>query len=826
MALADTELETARADASPTTDKKIDFPVTGMTCTACATRLEKALSKRPGIHTANVNFALERADVSFDPKEISVSGIAEAVQKTGFEIPEKSFSFGVDGMTCTACSTRLEKALRRVPGVLDANVNFAIERAEVKGVGNTATLDGLAEAVRKAGFEARISSDTDAQADADDEFKAKEQADLDKQKRILIISALLTTPLVAQMAAQFSGFNFHLMPAMELALAYPVQVFIGARFYKAAFKALRAKSGNMDVLVAMGTTAAFAYSLYLMATLGEAAEGKLYFEAAAVIITLVLFGKYLEARAKRGTTAAIRQLMDLRPETARVLRDDQEVELSVSDVIRGDVIVIRPGERVPVDGRVVDGQSELDEALITGESLPVLKTKDDHVTGGSINGTGLLKVEATAVGEDSTLSKIIRLVENAQSGKAPVQRLVDRIAEIFVPVVVSIAVVTFAITMLVSGNFESALIAAVSVLVIACPCALGLATPTAIVTGTGAAARSGILIKDVESLELAHRLNAIIFDKTGTLTEGKPKIVELRALDGDEARLLKVAASVQQGSEHPLARAVIERAAENSLSLDPIADFQSITGRGVTARLGGREITIGSPTFMAEKDIDMSAGIDNAQQWEREAKTVIWIAEGQKALGLMAIADPVRPEAIEAIQDLSRMGVKTLMLSGDAPAVAEAVGAEIGLDTAKGGVRPEDKAQEVQDLVEQGFSVGMIGDGINDAPALAAADVGIAMGTGTDIAMETAGITLMRPDPRLVAASISVSRATWRKIQQNLFWAFIYNVIGIPLAAMGMLTPAIAGAAMAFSSVSVVTNSLLLRRWKPNFLQTRVAKSD
>ncbi len=824
MAVADTDLEMAQEEVPPAASKKIDFLVTGMTCSACAARLEKALSKRPGIHEANVNFALERANVSFDPKEISVIGIAEAVQKTGFDIPKQSFSFGVDGMTCTACSTRLEKALHRVPGVLDANVNFALERAEVKGVGKEFTLDRLSQIVEKAGFNARISSETNDQSKVDDEFKAKEKSDLDRQKHILIISALLTTPLIVQMIAQFSGFDFHLMPAMELTLAYPVQVFIGARFYKAAYKALRAKSGNMDVLVAMGTTAAFAYSLYLMATLGEDAEGKLYFEAAAVIITLVLFGKYLEAHAKRGTTAAIRQLMNLRPETACVVRDGQEIELPVSDVTQADMVVIRPGERIPVDGRVVDGQSELDEALITGESLPVLKAKGDHVTGGAINGTGLLKVEATAVGEDSTLSKIIRLVENAQSGKAPVQRLVDRIAEIFVPIVVSIAVVTFVITMMVAGNFEHALIAAVSVLVIACPCALGLATPTAIVTGTGAAARSGILIKDVEALECAHRLDAIIFDKTGTLTEGKPKIVGLQALDGDQAQLLQIAASVQQGSEHPLARAVTERAAEESLVLDPIMDFQSITGRGVTARVHDRDISIGSPTFMSEQGVDVSAGATAADQWENEAKTVIWIAEGQRALGLMAIADPIRAEAIEAIQDLSRMHVKTLMLSGDAPAVAQAVGSEIGLDTAKGGVRPEDKAQEVQDLVESGYAVGMIGDGINDAPALAAADVGIAMGTGTDIAMETAGITLMRPDPRLVSAAISASRATWRKIQQNLFWAFIYNVVGIPLAAMGMLTPTIAGAAMAFSSVSVVTNSLLLRRWKPKFSQARAVK--
>ncbi len=816
MAITDTNIEAVRDGTAPCTEKKIHFPVTGMTCSACATRVEKALSKRPGIRMANVNFALERATVSFDPEEISVSDIAEAVQKTGFDITAQSHSFGVDGMTCTACSTRLEKALRRVPGVLDANVNFALERADIKSVGEDVTLDRLSEVVAKAGFTAHVSTDA-ADEQTDEDYRTKEQAELDKQRRVLIISALLTTPLVAQMLAQFLGFDVHLMPALELALAYPVQVFIGARFYKAAYKALRAKSGNMDVLVAMGTSAAFGYSLYLMAAFGEAAEGRLYFEAAAVIITLVLFGKYLESRAKRGATAAIRQLMDLRPETACVVREGQEIKLPVSDVRQGDMVVIRPGERVPVDGHVVDGQSELNEALITGESLPVLKVKGETVTGGAINGTGLLKVEATAVGEDSTLSKIIRLVENAQSGKAPMQRLVDRIAEIFVPLVVAIAVVTFSIWMAATGNFENALIAAVSVLVIACPCALGLATPTAIVTGTGVAARFGILIKDVESLELAHRLNAVIFDKTGTLTEGKPKIVNVMALDNDEASLLSVAASVQKGSEHPLARAVTDRAEEDGLSLDPITDFRSMTGRGVTAYIGERAIAIGSAAFMSETDVDTCVGLDRARQWESEAKTVIWVAEDGKVRGLLAIADPVRGEAQDAVADLSRMGIKTLMLSGDSPAVAAAVGSEIGLDTAIGGVRPEYKAEKVRDLVESGYAVGMIGDGINDAPALATADVGIAMGTGTDIAMETAGITLMRPDPRLVSAAISASRATWRKIQTNLFWAFIYNVVGIPLAALGMLTPAIAGAAMAFSSVSVVTNSLLLRRWRPRF---------
>jgi Cu+-exporting ATPase len=464
---------------------------------------------------------------------------------------------------------------------------------------------------------------------------------------------------------------------------------------------------------------------------------------------------------------------------------------------------------------VLAGRSDLDESLITGESLPVEKTAGSTVTGGAINGTGLLEVQATAVGEDSTLSRIIRMVENAQAGKAPVQRLVDRISAVFVPIVIVIAIVTFAGWMFADGDFEHALIAAVSVLVIACPCALGLATPTAIMTGTGAAARSGILIKDVASLERAHRINAVIFDKTGTLTEGRPRLVSMHAIRGEPNELLQLAASVQQGSEHPLGRAILERAAEQKLALVPVKEFQSHTGRGVVGKIDGREIAIGNAAFMAERGVDASAEAARAAEWQSHAQTVIWIADAAGVLGIMGITDPLRAQSRDAIRALEAMDIRTMLLSGDAARVAQEIGKQVGVSDSRGEVRPDEKARVVEELSAQGFAVGMIGDGINDAPALAAADVGIAMGTGTDIAMETAGITLMRPDPRLVAGAISASRATFRKIRQNLFWAFIYNVIGIPLAALGMLSPAIAGAAMAMSSVSVVSNSLLLRRWKP-----------
>jgi Cu+-exporting ATPase len=793
-----------------------ELPVQGMTCGACAVRLEKALKRATGIDQASVNFALERAAIDFEPSQTDITTISDVIGKAGFSVSRNQYAIPVSGMTCSACAGRVEKALNKVPGVVEASVNVALERADITTIDGGVKLEQLAEAVEKAGYRLLISGAGEDEARAEERHRAEAEAQLERERRWLIFSALLTTPLVGQMLATWLGFDFHLMPFMEVLLATPVQFLVGARFYRAAWNAVRAGSGNMDVLVVMGTSAAYLYSWYLIGTLGTAAEGQLYFEASAVIITLVLLGKFMEARAKRGTTAAIRQLMDLRPQTARVRQDDgSEVELPVASITTGALIIVKPGERIPVDGEVVSGQSELDESLITGESLPVLKSAGDKVTGGAINGTGLLELRATTVGEDSTLSRIIRLVESAQAGKAPVQRLVDSISAIFVPTVIVIAAITFLAWYFTAGDFESALIAAVSVLVIACPCALGLATPTAIMTGTGAAARAGILIKDVASLERAHRISAVIFDKTGTLTEGRPKVTDLHTLRGDEATLLGLAASAQQGSEHPLAKALLELAEERGIALQAISDFQSYTGRGLVSRVGEQRIVIGNEKLLAEHQLDPSAELARARAWEGEAKTVIWVADDAGLLGIFAIADPLKAEAAEAVRALREQNIRTLMLSGDAPLVAEAIGQQANIDEARGGMRPDDKAKAVEQLMAEGYAVGMIGDGINDAPALAAADVGIAMGTGTDIAMETAGITLMRPDPRLVSGAISASRATFRKIKQNLFWAFIYNVVGIPLAAAGLLSPALAGLAMALSSVSVVTNSLLLRGWKP-----------
>jgi len=806
-------------DAAPALESA-RLPVSGMTCAGCAARIESVLARTPGVADASVNFALERADVRYEPGRVGVADLARRVADAGYGVPTATVSVGVGGMTCAGCAGRVEKRLKAVPGVLGASVNLALERADVTAPAGSVSAQDLAEAIAAAGYEPRLVAEGEDAAAAEADRTEADRRAARRDLLLLAASALLTLPLLADMVAMALGLAWHLPPLAQLALATPVQLVIGARFYQSAWHALRAGSGNMDQLVALGTSAAYLYSLVMVATLGAAATGHLYFEAAAVIITLVLAGKWLEARAKRGTTAAIRQLMALRPETARVERDGVEAELPIAQVRRGDLVLVRPGERIPVDGRVEDGAGEVDESLITGESLPVLKQPGDTVTGGAVNGTGALRVRATAVGADSTLARIVALVESAQAGKAPVQRLVDRVSAVFVPTVIAIAVGTFTAWLLAGGTMETALVAAVSVLVIACPCALGLATPTAMVTGTGAAARGGILIRDIEALERAHRVDTVIFDKTGTLTEGRPQVTAIEAADGDSRGLLALAAAVQRLSEHPLARAIADHAAAEGVALHPATDFQSHTGLGVTAAVDGRPVVIGNRALLAREGIETDPLEARAEALEAHGGTVMWLAADGRAAGLVAVADAVRPEAKEAVAALRRAGIATVMLSGDTARVAEAVAAAVGIDTVRAPVRPEDKAAEVERLRGQGRVVAMVGDGINDAPALAAADIGIAMGGGTDVAMETAGLTLMRPDPRLVGAALGVSRATWRKIWQNLFWAFVYNVVGLPIAALGLLSPAIAGAAMALSSVSVVTNSLLLRRWRPRVGRT------
>ncbi|MHC4516687.1 MAG: copper-translocating P-type ATPase, partial [Planctomycetota bacterium] len=662
----------------------------------------------------------------------------------------------------------------------------------------------LIEAIERAGYRAELAVSAAAEREAADRAEGLRAR---RELWALLGAAALTAPLIAPMVLAPFGIQWTLPGWFQLALATPVQLIAGARFYRGAWSALRAGGANMDVLVALGTTAAFGLSLVLLAS-----GGHLYFEGAAAIITFVRLGKWLEARAKHSTTRAIRALMALKPETARVRRQDREVEVPAEAVGRGEIVVIRPGERVPVDGMIVEGESQLDESLITGESLPVFKGIGGNVTGGSINGDGLLAVETTRVGEESMLARIVALIQDAQGSKAPIQRTVDRVAAVFVPVVVGVAAVTLLGWILAGASLEVAVINAVAVLVIACPCALGLATPAALMVGTGAAARAGILIKDAQALELTQAVDTVVLDKTGTLTEGRPEVHAVLADNGNE--LLRLVAAAQHGSEHPLAEAIRRAATERGLEIPQATGFKALPGKGVEARVNGREVTIGSPRLMRERNVDLSGYQARAAELEAVGMTVVWACDGDLLLGGIALGDKPRASSHDALVRLKAEGVETVMLTGDNRAAAEAVGKALGVARVIAEVLPEDKAREVATLHAEGRTVAMVGDGINDAPALAAADVGFAMGTGTDVAMHTAGVTLMRPEPTLIADAISISRATRRKIRQNLFWAFVYNTVGIPLAAFGFLTPMFAGAAMALSSVSVVTNALLLRRWR------------
>ncbi|MDI1261501.1 heavy metal translocating P-type ATPase [Aquabacterium sp.] len=725
--------------------------------------------------------------------------------------PLQEWTMAIEGMTCASCVGRVEKALSKVPGVMSAQVNLATEMATVQANEGDVNLPTLVAAVEKAGYTAHP-------VDLAGEPEVAAARPWAPDWWPIAVAAALSAPLVLPMIGMLVGEHWMLNGWLQLALATPVQFWLGARFYIAGWKALRAGSGNMDLLVALGTSAGYGLSLYMLLRHGGHDMPHLYFEASAVVITLVMLGKWLEARAKHQTTEAIRALNALRPETARVRRDGQDLELPVARVRVNDVVVIRPGERVPVDGEVTEGSSEVDESLITGESLPVAKHEGDLVTGGSVNGQGLLLVRTVAVGAESTLARIVRLVESAQAKKAPIQRLVDQVSAVFVPVVIGIAFITLMAWGLGAGQWENAILNAVAVLVIACPCALGLATPTAIMAGTGVAARHGILIKDAEALEVAHAVKLVAFDKTGTLTEGKPRLVAFEAANGSPAELLADSAAIQAGSEHPLAHAVLQAAQDEGLPLVAAQDVRALAGRGVAAQVSGRDLRLGSTRLMQELGVELRMLQARAEQLQEQGRTVSWVADvtnpDQPLLrGLLAFGDTVKASAARAISRLHEHGVRTVMLSGDNRGSAQAVGRQLGIDEIRAEVLPEDKASIVGELKASGLRVAMVGDGINDAPALAAADVGIAMSTGTDVAMHAAGITLMRGDPALVFDAIDISRRTYAKIRQNLFWAFVYNLVGIPLAAMGLLNPVIAGAAMAFSSVSVVTNALMLRRW-------------
>ncbi|MCC7428321.1 MAG: copper-translocating P-type ATPase [Alphaproteobacteria bacterium] len=792
----------------------IRLPLAGMSCASCAARIERALAEVPGVASASVNFASEAANVAYDPSRTSPAALAAAVADAGYEVPEEVREFRIEGMTCASCAGRVEKALAAVPGVIEASVNLVGETARVKAPAGVVDIASLAAAVEDAGYALHPLAAEGAAADAE---QAAAAARARRDLVVLGASAALSLPFLVEMVMHLAGSHHALLPGwLQVLLATPVLFWGGARFWRAAWAGLRARAGNMDQLVVLGAGSAYGVSLYHLFV----SPGPLYFEAAAVLVTLVLLGKVLEARAKAGTAAAVRALMALRPDTATRIRDGAEEKVQIAALAAGDVIKVRPGEAIAADGTVTEGEGEVDESLITGESRPVAKAPGAAVIGGAVNGAGLLMVRVTAVGQGSTLARIIRAVQAAQGSKAPVQALVDRVSAVFVPAVILVALATFAGWLMAGASHEQAILNAVAVLVIACPCALGLATPAALVAGTGAAARRGILIRDAAALERARTLDTVVFDKTGTLTEGKlaaTKLVPL-APGVDEAGLLRLAAALQQGSEHPLARGVLAAAAERGIGLPSLSEFEARVGRGVAGMVEGVGFALGSRKLVAEEGLAqaLAAHEEAAQALEAEGATVVFLlrtGRNPALLGLIALADRLRPETKEAIGAVRALGLAPIMLTGDTARTAARIAEEAGISEVIAEVSPEGKAAAIAELHAKGRTVAMVGDGINDAPALAAADLGIAMGGGTDVAMATAGVTLMRGDPRLVPGAVAIARATLRTIRQNLVWAFAYNVVAIPLAALGYLSPVIAGAAMAMSSVSVVLNALRLRHF-------------
>ena len=718
----------------------------------------------------------------------------------------QQWKLAIEGMTCASCAGRVEKALAKIPGVQSSEVNLALETAQVSAPGGQVKLKQLIDAVVAAGYGAKLVED---QAIRPDSRKAYDWWPV-------AVATLLSLPLVLAMIVGLLGWHVQLPGWLQLALATPVQFWLGWRFYKAGWGALKAGAGNMDLLVAIGTSAAYGLSVFLLFSQSHHAMQHLYFESSTIVITLVLLGKWLESRAKRQTTEALRLLNALRPEQARVRRDGQDIDVAIGKVVVGDVVVVRPGECIAVDGHIDEGETQVDESLITGESLPVVKRVGDMVTGGAVNGEGLLLVRTTAVGAESVLARIVRLVESAQAKKAPIQRMVDKVSAVFVPVVMVIALATLLGWGLIGGDWQVAILNAVAVLVIACPCALGLATPTAIMVGTGVAAQHGILIKDAEALELAHAVKTVVFDKTGTLTEGHPKLMVLEPVEAEADELLALAASLQAGSQHPLAQAVIQAAQAKGIALLPTQALRALPGKGVSGKVDAQELYLGNARLMQELGIDLARGKDRVAALEASGHSIAWLATLQPAprlLGLLAFGDALKATAVNAIKRLQAQGIHTLLVTGDNQGSANAIAAKLGINQIYAEVLPGGKAEIIAQQPQR--LVAMVGDGINDAPALAAADIGIAMSGGTDVALQAAGITLMRGDPALVADAIDISRRTYGKIRQNLFWAFVFNVVGIPLAAFGLLNPVIAGAAMAMSSVSVVSNALLLKRWQP-----------
>ncbi|MGL3067080.1 MULTISPECIES: heavy metal translocating P-type ATPase [Planococcus] len=797
--------------------KEKTLQISGMTCAACANRIEKGLSKIEGVEKANVNFALERSTIVYDPDKTNIQEFKEKVGKLGYNVVEEKVDFDVSGMTCAACANRIEKRVSKMDGISSANVNFALEKITVSYDANQVTPSDMMETVKKLGY------DLIPKQDSENKLDHKEQ-EIRSQTRKFLLSLVLTLPLAWTMISHFEFLSFLYLPMflmnpwVQLALAAPVQFIVGAQFYKGAFNALRNKSANMDVLVALGTSAAFFYSLFLTiewATAGSMGMAELYYEASAVIITLIVLGKLFEARAKGKTSQAIQKLLGLQAKTARLLRDGMEVEVPIAQVVAGDTLLVKPGEKIPVDAQVLEGQSAVDESMLTGESMPVDKISGDTVIGATINKNGSLKLQAMKVGKDTALAQIVKVVEDAQGSKADIQRLADKISGIFVPIVVGIAAVTFLIWYFVvsPGDFRAALIPTISILVIACPCALGLATPTSIMAGSGRAAEMGLLFKGGEHLENTQSIDTIVLDKTGTVTKGEPALTAVVVTGGfPEAELLQLIGSAESASEHPLAQAIVNGAKEAGHALSNPTEFEALPGYGIHAVVDGKELLAGTRKLLTQHEVAFTEVETLMEQLESEGKTAMLVAVNKRAVGVVAVADTVKETSKEAVSRLQKLGIDVIMLTGDNSRTAQAVAKQVGITNVISEVLPEEKSDEIKKLQAQGKKVAMVGDGINDAPALATADIGMAVGTGTDIAIEAADITLMRGDLNSAADAIIMSRKTMRNIKQNLFFAFIYNTIGIPIAAIGLLAPWVAGAAMAFSSVSVVLNALRLQR--------------
>lgn len=803
--------------------RKESIKITGMSCAACAARIEKGLNKLDGVK-ANVNFAVEKATVEFDDTAVNTDKFEETIQKLGYGVikekveTENRVELKINGMSCAACSAKIEKKLNRTEGVKNAMVNLATERASIEYNTSEVRVSDIVKLIQGLGYDAERTEEVNQ-----DKEKAQREKEIRTLKNTLVISAVLSAPLLLAMILgilklESPWLSFLHNPYFQLAIATPVQFIIGFRFYKHAFYALRSKSANMDVLISMGTSAAYFFSLYnvFFEEVQKGVMKNLYFEASAVIITLILLGKYLETVSKGKTSEAIKKLMGLQAKTARVVRNQLEEDIPIEDVLLGDVIIVKPGEKIPVDGKIVEGNSSIDESMLTGESLPSEKKAGDYVIGATINKFGTFRFETTKIGKDTALSQIVKMVEDAQGSKAPIQKIADKVSGIFVPVVVGIALVTFLIWFFVTGDITKAIVSSVAVLVIACPCALGLATPTAIMVGTGKGAENGILIKGGEHLEMAYKLNAVVLDKTGTITKGKPEVTDIVVLGNyDKIEILTLAAITEKSSEHPLGAAIFEHGKRELGIVNNPEKFEAIPGRGVMSVIDSKVIYMGTRKLMREQGINLEAVEAIIAGLEDEGKTAMLMAINNNLEAVIAVADTLKDSSKEAIEELQRIGIDVYMITGDNRRTANAIAKQVGITNVLAEVLPENKAEEVEKLKAKGKIVAMVGDGINDAPALATADIGMAIGTGTDIAIEAADITLMRGDLRTIPAAIRLSRKTMNKIKQNLFWAFFYNIIGIPFAALGLLNPMIAGGAMAFSSVSVVTNSLSLKRYNP-----------